>query len=51
MSATLADEFRLDEPDRVVHLSVVALLFLLTYLPRFTILHAKYSEVDSYYGH
>ena len=51
MSATLADEFRLDEPIRVAHLSVVALLFLLTYLPTFAILHAKYSEADSYYGH
>ena len=47
----MADEFRLDQPGRVAHLSAIALLFLLTYLPRFAILHAKYSEVDSYYAH
>jgi len=51
MRATLAEELRLDQPARVAHLSLIALLFAITYLPAFAILHAKYSELDSYYGH
>jgi Transmembrane exosortase (Exosortase_EpsH) len=47
----LADELRLDEPGRIAHLSIIGHAFLLAYLPTLAILQAKYSEVDSYYGH
>ncbi len=51
MDVTLAQELNLRKASNVAKGAGIALLFILTYLPDFVILHAKYSENDSYYSH
>ncbi|MGH7209355.1 MAG: exosortase/archaeosortase family protein [Nitrospiraceae bacterium] len=51
MEVTLAQELNPREGRNVVKIAAITLLFIITYFPIFADLHAKYSEIDSYYGH
>ena len=51
MGVTLVKELSFRRASNIAKGAAVVLLFTLTYLPTFADLHAKYSEVDSYYSH
>lgn len=51
MGTTLAEELNLRSPGTAARIATISVLFLITYLPVLATLHAKYSEIDSYYSH
>jgi len=51
VNATLAQELSLRSVSNIARIAAMALLFAIMYLPVFADLHAKYSAIDSYYGH
>lgn len=51
MEASLSQELNLRKASTIAKWAAIIFFFMLTYLPAFADLHAKYSEVDSYYSH
>jgi len=51
MEVTLAEDLSFRRASNIAKSAAVVLLFTLAYFPTFVDLHAKYSEVDSYYSH
>ncbi len=51
MEVTLTQELNPTKTSNLVKIAAITLLFVITYLPTFADLHAKYSEIDSYYSH
>lgn len=51
MEISLAQELDLKNGRNIAKISAITLLFVIMYFPALAILHAKYSEVDSYYSH
>lgn len=51
MGPTLAEGLNLRSPGTAARIATISVLFLITYLPVLATLHAKYSEIDSYYSH
>lgn len=51
MEVTLAQELNPRKASNIVQIVAITLLFVITYLPAFADLHAKFSEIDSYYSH
>ncbi len=51
MEVSLAQELNLSKASNIAKWAAITVLFVLTFLPAFADLHAKYSEIDSYYSH
>lgn len=51
MQVTLAQELDPRKASNIANIAMIALLFIILYVPVFADLHAKYSEIDSYYSH
>ena len=51
MEVSLAQELNLSKASNIAKWAAITSFFILTFLPTFADLHAKYSEIDSYYSH
>jgi exosortase len=51
MNVSLAEELNFRKAATVARLGTIGVLLVVTYLPVFADLHAKYAEIDSYYSH
>ncbi len=51
MNASLAEELNFRKAATVARLGAIGILLVVTYLPVFADLHAKYAAIDSYYSH